>query len=89
MPIGLEEAHVGCVDLLERKTLHFEGARGERVVEGAPGDVPDDLVDLVDEKRATLLEVRDLPSFPAIRRFRGGSRASCISRESLHSPRAI
>ena len=56
VPIGLEEAHSGVVDLLERTVLRFEGPNGETVARGAPGDVPDDVAPLVDEKRALLLE---------------------------------
>ena len=53
IPIGLENAHTGVVDLIEEKSYHFEGERGEIVKEGP---VPDDLKDLVQQKRMELLE---------------------------------
>jgi len=49
----LEDGHVGVVDLLLRKSYVFEGAKGEDVVEGA---VPANVADLVEEKRAELVE---------------------------------
>jgi elongation factor G len=33
LPIGLEGAHEGVVDLLEMKAYHFEGEHGERIIE--------------------------------------------------------
>eukprot|EP00983_Pelagomonas_calceolata_P128382 1161507-Pelagomonas_calceolata.AAC.4 len=32
VPIGLEEHHKGCVDLIDRKAFIFDGARGEQVM---------------------------------------------------------
>lgn len=33
IPIGLEDKHIGVVDLIEMKAYYFEGANGEKVVE--------------------------------------------------------
>ena len=43
MPIGLEEGHVGVVDLVEDKAFIFTGEKGEVVEEGP---IPDDLAEL-------------------------------------------
>ncbi|KAF5833558.1 putative mitochondrial elongation factor [Dunaliella salina] len=53
LPIGLEEHHKGCVDLIDRKAFIFDGARGEQVTE-LP--VPPDLLAEVEKKRAELVE---------------------------------
>ena len=53
VPIGLENDHKGVIDIIEEKAYFFAGERGE-VVEEAP--IPDDMVDLVQEKRTELLE---------------------------------
>jgi len=53
IPVGLEEHHKGVVDLINLKTYVFEGEKGENVVEG---EIPDDMIDLVQEKRAELIE---------------------------------
>jgi len=53
VPIGLEDGHEGVVDIVEMKSLKFEGEKGEKVVEG---DIPADMVELVEEKRAELIE---------------------------------
>ena len=53
VPIGLENEHSGVVDIIEEKAFTFAGERGE-VVEKAP--IPDDLKDLVEEKRMELFE---------------------------------
>lgn len=52
-PIGLEGDHQGVVDLITKTAYTFAGNDGE-VVESGP--VPADLVDIVDEQRAKLLE---------------------------------
>jgi len=51
IPIGLEGAHEGVVDLIEQKSILFDGEKGEKIVYG---DVPDDMQDLVEEKRMEL-----------------------------------
>ena len=53
IPIGLEGAHEGVVDLIEQKSITFDGEKGEHIIHG---DVPDDMKDFVEEKRMELLE---------------------------------
>jgi elongation factor G len=53
LPIGLEAAHEGAVDLLKMKAYRFEGERGEKVVEG---EVPADMKGAVDKARHELVE---------------------------------
>ena len=53
VPIGLEDNHVGVIDIVEMKSYAFEGEKGVNLVEG---DVPPHLMDVVLEKRAELLE---------------------------------
>ncbi|KAK1735305.1 elongation factor G [Skeletonema marinoi] len=53
IPIGLEDNHLGVVDLIKNKSYTFDGERGEIIVEGK---VPDDMKDMVEEKRMELIE---------------------------------
>lgn len=53
LPIGLEAAHEGVIDLVEEQTYMFDGEKGETVVTGA---IPDDMKDTVVEKRLELVE---------------------------------
>eukprot|EP00984_Skeletonema_dohrnii_P006719 scaffold2398_cov94-Skeletonema_dohrnii-CCMP3373.AAC.2 len=53
IPIGLEDNHLGVVDLIKNKSYTFDGERGETIVEGK---VPDDMKDMVEEKRMELIE---------------------------------
>jgi len=53
IPIGLEAAHEGVVDLLSMKGYTFTGNMGDVVVEG---EVPADLVEQAKEYRAALIE---------------------------------
>ncbi len=53
LPIGLEEKHTGVVDLIRKKSYTFDGERGETILEG---EVPNDMKDLVEEKRMELIE---------------------------------
>ena len=53
IPIGLEGEHTGVVDLIRRKAYLFHGEKGETVVED---DVPESMVDLMEEKRLELIE---------------------------------
>lgn len=52
IPIGLEELHKGCVDLLTMKAYINEGENGERVVES---EIPADLVEQAKEYRQILI----------------------------------
>lgn len=53
IPIGLEEAHNGLIDLVSKKAFAFEGASGEKVTE-IP--IPAELVQQVEAKRTELVE---------------------------------
>lgn len=52
-PIGLEDKHIGVVDLVRNVAIYFDGPNGEIVREEA---VPDELLDIVEEQRDTLFE---------------------------------
>jgi elongation factor G len=53
VPMGVEEAHAGVVDIVRRVALRYTGPRGETVEEGP---VPEEYAALVEEKRAELVE---------------------------------
>ena len=53
IPIGLDGEHDGVVDLIEEKAFFFHGDRGDEV---KIVDVPDDLMDLMEEKKMELVE---------------------------------
>ena len=52
-PIGAEDQFRGVVDLITRKAIEFDGKEAEDAKEI---EIPDDLKDLVEEKRAELIE---------------------------------
>ena len=54
VPVGTEDEFRGVVDLVKMKTLYTEGARGETIVE--KDEIPDEVKDLVAERRAKLIE---------------------------------
>ena len=53
IPIGLEGIHEGVVDLIEQRSITFDGEKGETILYG---DIPEDMKDAVEEKRMELLE---------------------------------
>ena len=53
IPIGLEATHEGVIDLIEERTIMFEGEKGENV---KYGEIPADMKDMVEEKRLELIE---------------------------------
>ncbi|KAL3912650.1 MAG: hypothetical protein SGILL_006798 [Bacillariaceae sp.] len=53
IPVGLEANHEGVIDLVEERMITFDGEKGENVVYG---DIPDDMKDIVEEKRLELIE---------------------------------
>ncbi|MCP4295568.1 MAG: elongation factor G [Proteobacteria bacterium] len=53
IPIGSEDQFKGIVDLVTMKAIYNEGAKGENVIES---DIPEDLIELANEKRAEMLE---------------------------------
>ena len=53
IPIGAEENFCGVVDLITKQAIYFDGDNGEKVrIEECPAD----LVDLMEEKRATMID---------------------------------
>jgi elongation factor G len=53
LPIGLEAAHEGVIDLVTMKALHFEGANGETV---AVGEIPEGMLDEAAAARESMLD---------------------------------
>ena len=53
IPIGLEDAHVGVVDLVHMRALYFEGPNGQEI---RVTDIPAELQDQADEYRETMLD---------------------------------
>jgi elongation factor G len=53
IPIGVEDKHQGCVDLITMKAYYFDGANGEKVREE---EIPADLLEKAKEKRHEMLE---------------------------------
>jgi elongation factor G len=53
VPMGVEDAHAGMVDIVRRVALRYGGPRGETVEEGP---VPAEYAALMEEKRAELVE---------------------------------
>ena len=52
-PIGAESEFNGVVDIITRKAYHFDGGEAEDYVEI---EIPEDLKDLIEEKRVDLIE---------------------------------
>lgn len=57
IPIGLEDAHNGVVDLVKMRAFTFSGEHGEKITEG---DIPADVKDLAEERREMLLEAASM-----------------------------
>ncbi len=53
LPIGLESAFEGVVDLIEMKAFGFEGEHGEKIIEK---EIPADMKEEAEKARATLVE---------------------------------
>lgn len=54
VPLGLQNNHQGVIDIVSRKAMTFEGDNGEKIMEH---DVPEKMVDMVNEKRQELLNM--------------------------------
>jgi elongation factor G len=57
LPIGLEADFEGVIDLIEMKALYFRGDNGEQVEEA---EIPAEMLDLAEERRAELLDAASL-----------------------------
>ena len=53
IPIGAEENFAGVVDLVTKEAIYFDGDNGEKV---RREECPADLVELMEEKRATMID---------------------------------
>lgn len=53
IPIGLEDAHKGCVDLITMKAYYFDGENGEKIREE---EIPADMLEQAKEYRGYLIE---------------------------------
>lgn len=53
LPIGLEEAHEGIVDLLSMEAVHFRGDNGETIERGP---IPDNMKEAADVQKEKLIE---------------------------------
>eukprot|EP01040_Poterioochromonas_malhamensis_P000396 gene396-427_t len=53
IPMGLESAFEGVIDLIERQALYFEGEKGTKVVRK---EIPEQFLEQVDERRRELIE---------------------------------
>ena len=53
LPIGSEDSFKGIIDLVTKKAYTFDGSQDENMTEI---EIPADMVDLVEEKRTTLIE---------------------------------
>lgn len=53
IPIGLEDGHKGCVDLITMKAYYFDGDNGEKIREE---EIPADLLEQAKEYRGYLIE---------------------------------
>lgn len=53
LPIGAEDKFSGVIDLLTRTAYRFDGDKGEKII---PVDIPDDMKEMVDVYRKTLVE---------------------------------
>lgn len=57
IPVGLEDKHMGMIDLLTMKALYFEGKNGETIIEE---EIPKELLDEAKAKREELIEAASL-----------------------------
>jgi elongation factor G len=90
VPIGSEKDLIGSVDIINRKSVYYEGPQGEKL--RISDEIPADLKDLVEEKRAELIEVlADVDDEiaecfidevePTIEQIQGAIRRSTIARK--------
>ncbi|MFW6214956.1 MAG: elongation factor G [Alkalispirochaetaceae bacterium] len=59
LPIGLEDKHVGVVDLVKMKAIYFEGDLGNELREA---EIPDDLKEEAASRREALLDAASMHS---------------------------
>ena len=76
LPIGLEDKHVGVVDLVKMKAIYFEGEFGNELREA---EIPDDLKAEAESRREALLDAASMHSEELMEAIQIG-RASCRER---------
>ena len=81
IPVGLESESTGIVDVISRKALYFEGESGENIVEKS---IPDNLVDITEEKRNELIGWHLLHVLGPINHF-----MPCLTKEDFVSDNAL
>lgn len=54
VPIGAEKDLIGAVDIIHNKAIYYEGSQGEKL--RITDEIPDDLKEIVAEKKAELIE---------------------------------
>ncbi len=73
LPIGMDSEFSGIIDLITEKAYHFDGARGENVVE-VP--VPEDMTEKVKKYRALMIEKIAETDDKLINKYLGGEEIS-------------
>ena len=56
VPLGLEERHMGVMDLIRNKAFEFDGPNGVIIKEVPLSAVPEHVIKLAAEKRQELIE---------------------------------
>jgi elongation factor G len=77
IPIGLEDKHVGVVDLIEMKAIYFEGNAGQEL---KIADIPDELQAEAEARREELIDAASLFDDELAEAFLEGE----VSNEMLH-----
>jgi elongation factor G len=77
LPIGLEDKHVGVVDLIEMKAIYFEGPAGQEI---KITDIPDELQAEAESRREELIDAASLFDDELAEAFLEGE----VTNEMLH-----
>jgi elongation factor G len=57
IPIGLESDHEGVIDLITMRAIHFGGSHGDEITDGP---IPEELIELANQKREEMLDAISL-----------------------------
>ena len=80
LPIGLEDKHVGVVDLVKMKAIYFEGEFGNELRET---EIPDDLKEEADKRRELLLDAASMHSEELMEAILEGSETEEMIQEAI------
>jgi elongation factor G len=80
LPIGLEDKHIGLVDLVKMKALYFEGTFGEEVRED---EIPADLKDEAERRHEELMDAASMFSDELAEAFLEGEVNEELVREAV------